>query len=247
LNIFSFGEASTAVLELGSLTFNKTIQAFSFSLVMFIAEGQRETFKYKQFENVAQGLTNQKSILTSSVIIPGYGSPKNHDLAERFQLDQGKLPELILLSKSSLPGREAVFQETRYGSDFDMDQLRKFVQAKTGAWIVLAGCLSDFDELAQSFIRNSKSGKDRYKIIAETEKMIESLDGESNIQSGKMYLKIMKIMHDEEEKDFIQFEKSRIETIMNQSISVQKKEEFQGKLNILKSFEGRGNQRRDEL
>ena len=246
LNIFPYGETSSAVLELDSSTFNKTVQAFTFSLVMFIAESQKETFKYKQFESVAEGLASEKSILTAFTTIPGYGSPKNHDLALRFQLDQGKLPELILLSKSALPGKEAVFQETRYGSDFNLDQLRKFVQAKTGAWIVLAGCLHEFDELANSFVSNSKSGKDRYKIMAETKRLIDSYDDESKVQTGKMYLKIMNRMH-ENDNDFILSEKSRIETLINQSISEQKKEDFQSKLNILKSFEVRRHSRKDEL
>ena len=247
LYIFPFAEASSAVLDLDSSTFNKTIQAFTFSFIMFIAESQKETYKYKQFELLAQDLIGETSILIASATIPGYGSRKNHDLAERFQLDQGKLPELIFLSKSPLPGKETVLQETRYGSDFNLEQLRNFVQSKTGVWIVLAGCLSEFDELAQLFVRNSRSGKDRHKIIEETIKLIDSCEDEGRVQIGKMYLRIMKIMHEKEDKDFVQSEKTRIEKLLEQSISAPKKEELQRKLNILKSFEVRRNQRRDEL
>ena len=149
---------------------------------------------------------------------------------------QGKLPELIFLSKSPLPGKETVLQETRYGSDFNLEQLRNFVQSKTGVWIVLAGCLSEFDELAQLFVRNSRSGKDRHKIIEETIKLIDLCEDEGRVQIGKMYLRIMKIMHEKEDKDFVQSEKTRIEKLLEQSISALKKEELQRKLNILKSF-----------
>ena len=54
------------------------------------------------------------------------------------------------------------------------------------------GCLKEFDELAQLFVRNS--GKDRSKILNETQEKIASLE-KKDIDAmviGKKYLKIMK-------------------------------------------------------
>jgi endoplasmic reticulum protein 29 len=122
---------------------------------------------------------------------------------------------------------------------------------KTGIWLGLPGRIKEFDELAHIFARNS--GKDRLKVIKQTEELIQTLTKEdklsSSAQMGKKYLKIMKIL-DTKGNAFLTGEEERIDKLLKDGgMSDEKKNDLHKSLNLLKSFvytENKNN-KRDEL
>ena len=104
----------------------------------------------------------------------------------------------------------------------------------------LKGCLEKFDDLAGTFTRNT-AGKDREKAVREVERMIRKLEKKKSpewkVKRAKTYLKIMKSSLPDV-SGYVSSEKLRMEKLLeSQDISVEKKKDFQIRLNILKSFE----------
>ena len=240
---------SSPVVPLNSWTFNKTINAFPHTLVHFTQQTRPEddSKMWGAFEALATEVIHEEKILMARVTIPGFGRRDNHDLAQRFGLADGHLPEFILLSK-----HEIQHLETRYGADMDLDQLRKFLQMKTGIKLSLPGCVPEMDVLAQLFARNS--GKEhRLELIQQTENLVKSFKAvdadKANV--GQKYLKIMKICHMQQLcQDFVSSETSRLKKLLSSpsTMSLAKSQDVQINLNILKSFEYSGRRdMRDEL
>ena len=115
-----------------------------------------------------------------------------------------------------------------------------FVLGKTGLYLGLKGCLEKFDDLAGTFTRNS-AGKDREKAVREVERMIRKLEKKKSpewkLKRAKTYLKIMQAAVPDV-SGYVCSEKTRMEKLLeSKDISVEKKKDFQIRLNILKSFE----------
>ena len=153
LHLFTLTSAySKSILSLESKNFDKITKNFEYSLVLFV--GQEQDSKYLILETLAEELANENNIIVASVTIPGCGQRRNHDLAMRFQLEQGQLPELILFAKSSLPGKKDQLLETRYGSDFNLEQLRKFVKVTYEVYTSISKSFSmscNFKRLKRAF------------------------------------------------------------------------------------------------
>ena len=240
--------SSSPVLPLNSWTFNKTIQAFPHTLVHFTQQTKKpaedDSSKiWTAFEALATELIHEEEILLARVVIPGFGRRENHDLAQRFGIAEGQLPELILLSKQEIQHRE-----TRYGAQVNLEQLRTFLQMKTGIRYTLPGCVAELDALAQLFARNS--GKEyRLELIQQTEDLVQSFKADkANV--GQKYVKIMKMCHMQQLcQDFISSETSRLEKLLSSpsTMSLAKSQDVQINLNILKSFEYSKREMRDEL
>ena len=153
--------AVSGVIQLNSLTLNKTLGAFPFSFVKFDTKNSDDTAE-NPFQVLAQELVREEKIVLAQVGIPGFGDPENHDLSVRFQLNQGMLPEYILFKRK---GKD--FDLTRYGSDLQVDELRQFLQHKTGIWMGLPGCVKELDQLAHAFVSKAGGNKDlQTKVIA---------------------------------------------------------------------------------
>ena len=242
-------DSQAPILQLNSQTFDKIINNAPNSFVQFIQhQSKKDPQNLDPFEVLAQELLHENGIVFAQVLIPGFGRHENHDLAERFGLSDGTLPELVLFSKhATVPGKLEM-KETRYGGPLTLEQLRKFLELKTGIWVRLPGCLDEFDELAQLFARNS--GKDRRKIMQQTEELIQSYlysDVTDKANTGQKYLKIMKILL--QRSDFVTTESLRIEGLLQSNqLSTTKSQDLQMNLNILKSFQHRRlQQKKDEL
>lgn len=195
------------------------------------------------FATLAKRLINEEKIFFGEVQILGYGSPQNDDLAQRFQLNQGMLPELILFTRKKLPGKKLDHVASRYGGEMTLRSLESFLKTKTGLWITLPGCNKDLDELAGMFMRNS--GKDREKIIQQTKDMVEDL--KANDPQAHKYLNIMNQINDKG-KDFAEQEKKRLKKLLeSSSLSVSKSQDLEKTLNILQSFHSTKGTIKDEL
>jgi hypothetical protein len=104
----------------------------------------------------------------------------------------------------------------------------------------LEGCLKEFDDLAEIFARNV-GGMDRDKIVREAERAVKAIeedpDRQKDIQSAKVYMKIM-TSSGQELESYLTNEKQRIANILStKSVESVRRKEFEKKLNILKSFE----------
>ena len=220
---------------LDSWSFNKTLQAFPFSLVKFDTRSPSGP-KHEAFKLIAQDLIEEDTLLFGQVLIFGYGSPENHDLAERFGLSQGILPEFIFFKRKTLSGKNDEYEMTRYGGEVNSVSLRRFLKLKTGLWLGLPGCIKELDELAATFSRNT--GKDQQKIIQQVEKIVKNYKSTPEISVGKRYLKIMKIVQTKG-AEFIAAEINRITKLLTTKLTEEKSEDLKKNLNILKSFHGK--------
>ncbi len=229
-------QVHSTILDLDSWTFNKTIQAFPYSFVKFDTNSAEFGPKQKVFKQLASNVLNQNDLLMAQVNV----LPENMDLATRFQLtEKAYLPEFILFQKSAKQNSnfEVV---TRYGAQFDLANLVRFLKIKTGLYIGLPGCLQDLDELAAVFFRNS--GKDRQKIMRQVSdillEMQKTRSGNGNdVISARKYLKIMESLVQNGD-DFIWKEEQRLQKILqNSKMSEQKAQDLDKSLNILKSFQ----------
>ncbi len=128
-SVLAYSNVNPGVIILDSLSFNKTVQAFPFSFVKFEVLDPSGS-KHEVFGILAKELSEQADILIAEVRIKGYGHPENHDLSERFGLNQGMLPELVLFTKKKLPGKKVDYEVTRYGDEMDLDHLRRFLQCR---------------------------------------------------------------------------------------------------------------------
>ena len=229
------------IVTLDSLSFNKTIQAFPFSLVKFDTKTPSGN-KHEVFKLLAQDLIEEDKILFGQVLIVGYGSPENHDLAERFGLNQGILPEIIFFQRKTLSGKNYDIKITRYGAEVNSESLRRFLKRKTGLWLGLPGCIEELDKLATGFGRNS--GKDQQKMIKKTEEIIKNFTSNAKVSIGKHYLKIMQIVQVQGDK-YITTEIDRLSKLLPTKLSNEKYKDLRKSLNILKSFHGK--EIKDEL
>merc|ERR1712001_416809 len=217
--------AEEGILLLDSLTFNKTLEAFPFSFIKFDKQSPESGAKHQAFKLLAQDLIEENRILIGEVRIVGYGSPENHDLSQRFSLNQGSLPEFILFKQKS--------ELTRFGGEIDVNSLKRFLEFKTGLWFGLDGSIKELDELIAIFFKNN--GKDQKKIIQQSQEIVDHLvDKEAS--SGKKYLKIMKLVHSKG-ISFLNTEINRINKLLNTKLTKEKYEDLTISLNILKSFQ----------
>jgi endoplasmic reticulum protein 29 len=230
------------VMQLDSLTFNKTVSKFKHVFVKFdefYPKGQ----KHGVFGDLARDLSEMDDILLAEVRIRDQGDRMNEDLAKRFRITKQDYPELILFSSKGGPKPEL----TRYGGDITGGDLLSFLRGKTGLSIVLPGCLKEYDDWASMFARNA-GGKDREKILREVEALVAGIGEEDEEQLGKAqkYLKIMKLAFSDG-MDTIHKEEERVKKLLKEKMSSEKKDDLTKTLNILKSFQPNLHKDRDEL
>lgn len=220
-------------LHLNSLTFNKTLQAYSFSFVKFDSSNPK---RHEAFEKLSFDLMENSKILMAEVRITGFGSPLNLDLAKRFNLTQGMLPELIFFRKRRLKGKKFDYETTRYGGEMSLEHFKKFLKRKSGIWLGLPGCIEEFDALADEFMENSDQLPNLNDILEKVEKMVTNLPDEKVI-SGEKYLKFMKLIISKG-KGFISSEEERLTKLLADSnLRQEKSQDLTKTLNILRSFQ----------
>ncbi|GFS92567.1 endoplasmic reticulum resident protein 29 [Trichonephila clavipes] len=100
--------------------------------------------------------------------------------------------------------------------------------------LVLNKCLPKLDELAEKFMAASKYDE-RQAILSEANQIASGITSTEEIKYTDVYIKMMqKVL--ERGDGFIASEKERVKNIKDGKITAAKKEEMQGRLNILQSF-----------
>ena len=84
-------------------------------------------------------IARNDNLFMGEVRIKDYGDKANQELAERFNVNQEKhnLPDTILFTTKEGGLKEVV----RYGGDYSLDNLRLFINSKTGVYIKCEGCI----------------------------------------------------------------------------------------------------------
>jgi len=115
------------------------------------------------------------------------------------------------------------------------------VPGKTGLYLGLAGCVQEFDELAEIFGRN-EGGNDREKVMREAERTLKIIEEnparQSDVEHAKIYIKIMKAASGQDLKSYLSQESKRIANILStKNVESKRRKDFEIKLNIMKSFQ----------
>lgn len=207
-------------------TFDKIVPKFKVSLVKFDVTYPYGD-KHDEFVKVAEESQNTHDFLVAEVGVQDYGDKENADLAERFGVKKDDFPVLKLF----LAGKE---EPITYSGEFKADDIKAFVKKNSGIKLQLKHCLPEFDALASKFMKEENK-EAQETILAETKKLQEELTKEVDKKSADVYVKMMqKVL--ERGKAFVESETERVKNIRNGKITNAKKEELQGRLNIIGSF-----------
>lgn len=99
-----FGRARatcTGCVSLDTLTFDKVIENFKFSIVKFDVPYPYGP-KHEAFEEFAKNVAEQHDLVVGSVGVKDYGEKDNQEIADRFGVDAKEFPAVLLFRKDNL-------------------------------------------------------------------------------------------------------------------------------------------------
>lgn len=228
-------------VELDELSFDNLIQRFPYAFIKFDRAFPYGD-KHEAFASLSRLLNeNSQDLLMGLVSIKNYGEHQNEKLAERFGIKEENYPIAILFRRESA---DHIFFPAN--TDFNLESLIKFLQVNTvDLYIGCAGCLKEFDHLVQHFMdldedeRNARLDKAlKISAVATNDVRVK--------RSADIYILYMKRFCATAQSSAIDSEIQRLTRISNERISEEKKAEFQLKLNIIRSFRTKSEDK-DEL
>ncbi|XP_066967524.1 endoplasmic reticulum resident protein 29 [Macrobrachium rosenbergii] len=216
---------------LDSWTFDKIIPKFKAAIVKFdIAYPYGK--KHDEYTRLSAAGRGSPELLVAEVGVKDYGDNENMDLAERFGVVKDDFPVVKLF----VAGKEDPID---FDGEFNEENLKMFIRRHSEIYIGLEGCLEVFDRIADKFMV-SENVKERKELLREAEDEWDKIKSPSDRPIAETYVKVMRRVL-EKGNEFISTETSRVNGLMAEKLTKEKKDEMQGKLNILKSFA------RDEL
>ncbi|GFT65615.1 endoplasmic reticulum resident protein 29 [Nephila pilipes] len=220
------GTGLKGAVSLDSWTFDKMISKFKATLVKFditYPYGEKED----EYGKVAEAARFSPDLLISEVGIQDYGEQENSDIAERFGVSKDNFPVIKLFV-------EGKTEPISYSGDIRTDEIKNFIKKHSNVRLVLNKCVPKLDELAEKFMAISNHDE-RQVILSKAEQIASDLISDEEKKSSDVYIKMMqKVL--ERGDGFIASEKERVKNIKDGKITAVKKEEMQGRLNILQSF-----------
>jgi len=215
-------------VPLDTLSFDKVLSKFSVSLIKFdVAYPYGD--KHDEFAKVAKDSASNPDLLIGEVGIKDYGEQENSELGDRFNVKKEDFPVVIAFVKNNQKGS---IENYKFSDEFTAENLKQFVQQKSGVRLPLKGCIAALDEIAETF--SVASDEEKENKIKSAEKILKTLS-DDEAQGGKTYVKIMKkVLSDG--PGFLSTEQIRLTKLLTTKLSPAKKEEMEIRLNILKSF-----------
>lgn len=211
---------------LDSWTFDKIIPKFKAAVVKFdIAYPYGK--KHEEYTKLSAAGRGSPELLVAEVGVKDYGDMENMDLAERFGVVKEDFPKVMLF----VSGKD---DHVVFEGEFNAEELKKFIRRHSEVYIGLEGCLEAFDRIVDRFMV-TENHSDRKALLRRAEDEWDKLKSPSDQQIAETYVKIMRKVI-EKGTEFVTLEKARVEGLMNERITKEKKEEMQGRLNVLKSF-----------
>lgn len=183
--------------------------------------------KHEEFTKLSAAGRGSPELLVAEVGVKDYGDMENTDLAERFEVKKEDFPKVMLF----VAGKE---EPLVYEGDFKAEEMKKFIRRNSGIYIGLEGCLETFDRIVDKFMI-SEDFAAKKQLLRDAEDAWDALKSPSDRKIAETYVKVMRKVL-EKGRDFVKQEKTRVEGLMTGRITDEKKEEMQGRLNILKSF-----------
>ncbi|KAG8189667.1 hypothetical protein JTE90_022482 [Oedothorax gibbosus] len=213
-------------VSLDSWTFDKVISKFKATLVKFditYPYGEKED----EYGKVAESARFSPDLLIAEVGVQDYGEKENSDIAERYGVSKDNFPVIKLF----VDGKSDPFT---FSGEVRADEIKSFIKKYSQVRLVLDKCLPQFDEFAERFV--AAAGKDQMEVIlTEAKEAAKDIPSDSEKKSADVYIKMMQKVI-ERGVGFIASEKERVKNIKEGKITTAKKEEMQGRLNILHSF-----------
>jgi endoplasmic reticulum protein 29 len=184
--------------------------------------------KHEEFAKVAEAAHLLQDLLVAEVGVKDYGEKENSDLAEKYGVKKENFPVVKLF----VEGKSEPF--TFDSTEFNADEIKKFIRANSGVYIGLPGCLEKFDKLAMKFAGTSNT-EERRKLLREAEDLWDTATGKSEQKAAEVYVKTMRRII-EKGDEFVGTEMQRVQNILQGKVAKEKKEEMQYRVNILQSF-----------
>merc|ERR1712086_364611 len=210
------------------VSFDKIINRFRASLVKFdVAYPYGD--QHDEFAKVAKDAVDTGDLFVGEVGIKDYAEKDNQELAERFELTKDDYPTAFLFVKNA----EGKVDSFRFVGDFSAEKLKNFIRQKSGIYLPLPGCIEEFDLLVDKLLRSAK--EDQKKVLREAEDLWDKVHGPKMHKRADIYVKIMRKIVDTD-ISFVTKEEQRLKKLSGGQITVEKKEEMEERLNILKSF-----------
>ncbi|XP_068232793.1 endoplasmic reticulum resident protein 29 [Palaemon carinicauda] len=211
---------------LDSWTFDKIIPKFKAAIVKFdIAYPYGK--KHDEYTRLSAAGRGSPDLLVAEVGIKDYGDNENMDLAERFGVVKDDFPVVKLF----IAGKEDPID---FDGEFNEENLKMFIRRHSEIYIGLEGCLEVFDRIADKFMV-SNNVKERRELLRKAEDEWDKIKSPSDRPIAESYVKVMRRVL-EKGNEFITTETTRVNGLMGGKLAKEKKDELQGKLNILKSF-----------
>lgn len=88
-------------VELDSLTFDKVIGNFKYSIIKFDVPYPYGP-KHEAFEEFAKDVADQSDLVVGEVGIKDYGDKENEDLGLKYGVKQADLPQMLLFRQNDL-------------------------------------------------------------------------------------------------------------------------------------------------
>ncbi|RXG67663.1 hypothetical protein Avbf_09867 [Armadillidium vulgare] len=211
---------------LDSWSFDKITSKFKASLIKFDTAYPYGK-KHDEYAKLAAASRSSLDLLVAEVGIKDYGDKENMDLGERFDVKKEDFPVVKLF----INGKE---DPISFEGQFNLEGLKKFIQKYADVYIGLENCLETFDRLAVQFV-TTKNEEERKQILKKAEEEWDGIKNPSEEPSAEMYVKIMRKVIQKGD-DFINSEKDRVEGLLKTRVSKEKKQDMEGRLNIIKSF-----------
>ncbi|XP_012273119.1 endoplasmic reticulum resident protein 29 [Orussus abietinus] len=230
----SIAEDCKGCVPLDSYSFDKVISKFKAALVKFdVAFPYGE--KHEQFGKIAAATKDSPDLLVAEVGIKDYGNKDNSDLAKRYDIKKENFPAVRLFLQGKTEPLKFIAEKDE---DFNANNIKRFVRAKTDIYLGLPGCIEQLDKLAEEF--KTANEKDRKEILNRA-KIYEQTLPEEQRAATKVYVKTMERIL-ERGDIFIQTEETRISGLLKENLPTEKKRAMENRRNILQSFT-----HRDEL
>merc|ERR1712106_386471 len=145
------------------------------------------------------------------------------------ELTKDDYPTAFLFVKNA----EGKVDSFRFAGDFSAEKLKNFIRQKSGIYLPLPGCIEEFDLLVDKLLRSGK--EDQKKVLREAEDFWDKVHGPKMHKRADIYVKIMRKIVDTD-ISFVTKEEQRLKKLSGGKITLEKKEEMEERLNILKSF-----------
>lgn len=229
-------------IQLDSLTFDKTIRHYDYTLVKFDTAYPYGD-QHDEFKKVALKAYSNPNLMVAEVNINEYGDNENQDLGKRFNIDKDKYPQYSIFDRS---GKRTIMPNT--DKDWkEMDII--FFLRDNNVWVGMPHCTERLDQWAAVFMKSilDKRDDDVEAAADQLENFIEDGGSEdSPAEIAKIYFTIMEKVQESwlatgSHTKWYKNEANRLQKIFEdekkmKSINDSKKLEMKKRLNILYSF-----------